>query len=79
MSWRTGHWPVRPPSAAIVDTIMHRKYVRVEKRQLVPTPLGEKVVDLLTGSFTFLDYEFTKAMEDNLDAIAPGARPHTVK
>lgn len=45
----------------------------------VPTPLGEKVVDLLTGSFTFLDYEFTKAMEDNLDAIARGPRPHTVK
>ena len=58
--------------AAIVDTIMHREYVRVEKRQLVPTSLGEKVVDLLTGSFTFLDYEFTKAMEDNLDAIAGG-------
>ena len=58
--------------AAIVDTIMHREYVRVEKRQLVPTPLGEKVVDLLTGAFSFLDYEFTKAMEDNLDAIAGG-------
>ena len=59
--------------AAIVDTILKREYVRVEKRQLVPTPVGEQVVDLLTGAFSFLDYEFTRGMEDNLDAIAGGA------
>ena len=58
--------------AAIVDTIMQREYVRVEKRFLVPTPVGEQVVDLLTGAFSFLDYEFTRGMEDNLDAIAGG-------
>lgn len=58
--------------AAIVDTIMKREYVRAEKRQLVPTPLGEKVVDFLSGAFTFLDYEFTRMMEDSLDAIAGG-------
>jgi len=58
--------------AAIVDTILKREYARVEKRFLVPTPLGEQVVDLLTGAFTFLDYEFTKGMEDSLDAIAGG-------
>ncbi len=58
--------------AAIVDTIMQREYVRVKKRFLVPTPVGEQVVDLLTGAFSFLDYEFTRGMEDNLDAIAGG-------
>ena len=58
--------------AAIVDTIMRREYVRTEKRFLVPTPLGEKVVDLLGGAFSFLDYEFTKHMENELDAIAGG-------
>ncbi len=58
--------------AAIVDTIMRREYVRIEKRLLVPTPLGEKVVDLLNGAFSFLDYEFTKHMENELDAIAGG-------
>lgn len=58
--------------AAIVDTIMSREYVRVEKRFLVPTPLGEQVVDLLTGVFSFLDFEFTSQMEDSLDAIAGG-------
>ena len=58
--------------AAIVDTIMRREYVRTEKRFLVPTPLGEMVVDLLGGAFSFLDYEFTKHMENELDAIAGG-------
>ena len=58
--------------AAIVDTIMRREYVRVEKRLLLPTPLGEKAVDLLIGAFSFADYDFTKAMENALDDIAGG-------
>ena len=58
--------------AAIVDTILKREYVRVEKRLLLPTPLGEQVVDWLTGAFSFLDFEFTKTMEASLDAIAEG-------
>ena len=67
----------RPATFAdIVDTIMKREYVRVEKRNLVPTPLGEQVVDLLAGAFTFLDYDFTRTMEDSLDAIAAGKAPY---
>jgi DNA topoisomerase-1 len=58
--------------AAIVETILRRHYVRNEKRQLVPTPLGEKTVALLAGAFSFLDYGFTKDMENALDAIAEG-------
>lgn len=58
--------------AAIVDTILKREYVRVERRFLLPTPLGEQVVDLLIGAFSFLDFEFTKTMEASLDAIAEG-------
>ncbi|MDR2820410.1 MAG: type I DNA topoisomerase [Desulfovibrio sp.] len=58
--------------AAIVDTILKREYIRTEKRLLVPTPLGEKAVDLLVGAFTFADYDFTKAMESALDDIAEG-------
>ena len=40
--------------AAIVDTIMKREYVRVEKRFLVPTPLGEQVVACSPGLFPSL-------------------------
>jgi len=58
--------------AAIVETILRRGYVRSEKRQLMPTPLGEKTVALLAGAFSFLDYDFTKNMENSLDAIAGG-------
>jgi DNA topoisomerase-1 len=58
--------------AAIVETILRREYVRIEKRQLVPTPLGEKAVALSAGAFSFADYAFTKEMESSLDHIAGG-------
>lgn len=58
--------------AAILDTIQQRGYVKTDKRNLVPTPLGEKVVDALSGKFSFADYEFTKSMEQALDDIAEG-------
>jgi DNA topoisomerase-1 len=58
--------------AAILDTILRREYVRTEKRQLAPTVLGEKAVELLTGAFSFIDYTFTKDMESALDGIAEG-------
>ena len=58
--------------AAILDTIQQRGYVKTEKRFLVPTPLGEKVVDSLRGKFSFADYEFTRTMEQALDDIAEG-------
>ncbi len=58
--------------AAIIDTISSRGYVITEKRFLVPTPLGEKVVSGLCGHFSFIEYEFTRNMEQSLDDIAEG-------
>lgn len=58
--------------AAILDTIMSRGYVKTEKRFLVPTPLGVMVVDGLQGNFAFIEYEFTRTMEQALDDIAAG-------
>lgn len=58
--------------AAILDTVQQRGYVKLEKRNLVPTPLGEKVVDGLAGRFSFADYDFTKGMEQALDDVAEG-------
>ncbi|MDL2315599.1 type I DNA topoisomerase [Desulfovibrio sp. OttesenSCG-928-A18] len=58
--------------AAILDTIMNRGYVKTEKRFLVPTPLGVMVVDGLRGNFSFVEYEFTRTMEQALDDIAAG-------
>ena len=58
--------------AAILDTIMSRGYVKTEKCFLVPTPVGVMVVDGLQGNFTFIEYEFTRTMEQALDDIAAG-------
>lgn len=58
--------------AAILDTIQTREYVKTEKRQLMPTPSGEAVVDGLSGRFSFIEFEFTRKMEDGLDGIAEG-------
>ena len=58
--------------AAILDTISSRKYVTTEKRFLVPTPLGEKIVSGLCGHFSFIEYDFTRSMEQSLDDIAEG-------
>jgi len=58
--------------AAILDTIMSRDYVRLEKRCLVPTPAGEALIDALAPHFGFLDYDFTRRIEDALDSIAQG-------
>lgn len=58
--------------AAIIDTISSRKYVTTEKRFLVPTPLGEKIVSALCGHFSFIEFDFTRNMEQSLDDIAEG-------
>lgn len=58
--------------AAIIDTISSRGYVTTEKRFLVPTALGGKVVSGLCGHFAFIEYEFTRNMEQSLDDIAEG-------
>lgn len=58
--------------AAIIDTISSRKYVTTEKCFLVPTPLGEKIVSGLCGHFSFIEYDFTRNMEQSLDDIAEG-------
>lgn len=58
--------------AAILDTITRRSYVKTEKRFLLPTQLGETVVDSLYGHFSFVEYEFTRTMELALDDIAAG-------
>lgn len=58
--------------AAILENVLKRAYLKIEKRQLVPTPLGEQVIDALVNQFVFLEYSYTKQMEDALDLIATG-------
>ncbi|ERZ09684.1 type I DNA topoisomerase [Pseudomonas aeruginosa] len=58
---------------AIMTNVLGRAYLTVEKRYLVPTEIGELVVDnLVKAGFSFMDLGFTRAMEDQLDQIAEG-------
>lgn len=58
--------------AAIMDNIVSRAYVKVQKKFLSPTETGELIIDALTGKFQFLDLGFTRDIERELDRIAQG-------
>jgi len=56
--------------APIVSTLSERKYVKRDKKTLVPTDLGFLVNDLMNEYFTdIVDVKFTAGMEDKLDDI----------
>ncbi|MBQ3389570.1 MAG: type I DNA topoisomerase [Firmicutes bacterium] len=56
--------------APIVSTLLDRKYVRREKKTLIPTELGFTVTELLETYFrNIVDAGFTAQMEDKLDSI----------
>ncbi|GAB7191606.1 type I DNA topoisomerase [Kineococcus sp. NUM-3379] len=59
--------------AATIATIQDRGYVRTKGNALVPTWLAFAVIRLLEEHFPRLvDYDFTAAMEEDLDAISRG-------
>jgi DNA topoisomerase-1 len=49
-----------------------RKYVEENKRKLAPTDLGKLLAASLTGNFAFMDYAYTRDLEQHLDDIASG-------
>ena len=56
-----------------ITTILERRYIEKEQKQLVPTELGKVVNKLLVESFTdILSEEFTANMETEFDKIAIG-------
>jgi len=61
--------------APIVGTLTDRKYVKREKKTLLPTELGFHVIGLLEEYFKdIVDAGFTASMEDKLDGVeAEGA------
>ena len=57
----------------IITTIIERRYIEKDKKQLVPTQLGEVVNTLLTENFTeIINVEFTAKVEDEFDEVAEG-------
>lgn len=64
--------------ASIIDVILDRGYVTKRGQALVPSWLAFSVVRLLEEHFADLvDYDFTAALEDDLDAIARGEQRRT--
>ena len=59
--------------AAIISTIVDRKYVELTEKKFRPTELGFAVNDLLVKHFPdILNVEFTADMESKLDSVADG-------
>jgi len=61
--------------ATIIKTLFARKYVIKKGKTLVPTEMGEKVLDELLKFFPeIFDYRFTAKMEEELDKIEEGKK-----
>jgi DNA topoisomerase-1 len=57
--------------ATIVSILKDRKYVELKDKKFVPTEQGIKTVEALNQYFAgFISADYTKRMEDRLDAIA---------
>ena len=64
--------------AAIISTLQDREYVEMDNRRFVPTDIGKIVNRFLTDHFhRYVEYGFTAAMEDELDAISRGEEEWT--
>ena len=56
-----------------ITTILERRYIEKEQKQLVPTELGKVVNKLLTENFSdVVNVEFTAKIEEEFDNVAEG-------
>ena len=56
-----------------ITTIIERRYIEKEQKQLIPTELGKVVNKLLTENFPdIINVEFTAKIEDEFDEVAEG-------
>jgi DNA topoisomerase I len=57
--------------ASILQVLKDRKYVRLDKRRLVPEDRGRIVVAFLENFFArYVEYEFTASLEEQLDRVS---------
>jgi len=61
--------------ASIIATLQQRQYVEMDAKRFKPTDVGRIVNRFLTEHFgTYVDYEFTARLEDELDSISRGEK-----
>jgi DNA topoisomerase-1 len=59
--------------ASIISTLQEREYAVLDKKRFLPTDVGRVVNRFLTEHFTsYVDYDFTARLEDELDAVSRG-------
>ncbi len=64
--------------ALIISTLLYRKYVDKNGRQLIPTELGFTVCDILIQNFpAIFNTQFTAKMEEELDEIEDKNKDYT--
>ena len=61
--------------ASIIQVLLAREYVALEKGRFHPSDVGRVVSKFLSGHFPqYVDYEFTARLEDELDSVARGEK-----
>jgi len=61
--------------ASIMNTLVERKYARLDKKRFFPEDVGMVVNDLLTAHFPkYVDYNFTAGLEEELDQVSRGEK-----
>ena len=59
--------------ASIISTLQEREYTVLDNKRFKPTDVGRVVNKFLTEHFkTYVDYDFTARLEDELDAVSRG-------
>jgi DNA topoisomerase-1 len=65
--------------ATIISTLRDREYVTIESRRFFPTDIGKIVNSFLSKHFhRYVEYGFTAALEDELDAVSRGEEHWTL-
>jgi len=65
--------------ATIISTLQDREYVEMDNRRFIPTDVGKIVGRFLTKFFhRYVEYGFTAALEDELDAVSRGEEEWTL-
>ena len=61
--------------ASTLNTLVERKYCRLDKKRFFPEDVGMVVNDLLTAHFSrYVDYNFTAGLEEQLDQVSRGEK-----
>jgi len=63
--------------AAILENISQREYISEDKKGfLLASPVAETIIDNLAGTFGFIELDYTRDLEQDLDEIAEGRKTY---